>query len=405
MAGRISRICIFGDFGSGNLGNEGSLEAMVAFLKQVQPGAELVCLCRRPESVMSQHGIAALPYAAPRSGRRSIPAKLKALIHDFRLVFQGTRGIDLLIVPGTGLLDDFGDRPYGMPLTAFWVCLFARLRGANICFVSIGAGPIENRLSRRLMKSAAAMAHYRSYRDLQSKEFIKGLGIDVNDDEVYPDIAFKLKVPQEKESHGAGLRPLTVGVGMMTYRGWRMDPVRGQDIYAAYLQKMTVFVLWLLDSGYRVRVLMGENSDERAISDLSRGVRLARPNLAGDAIAAEPASSLTELMAQIIQTDIVVATRFHNVVSALKAGRPAASLGYAAKNAALLSEMGLSEFCQHVETFDVEVLKAQVTKLIQNREFYEKGVRHANAIFEQRLRQQDCVLASTFLGAEIPVAS
>jgi polysaccharide pyruvyl transferase WcaK-like protein len=106
-------------------------------------------------------------------------------------------------------------------------------------------------------------------------------------------------------------------------------------------------------------------------------------------------------MDQIVQTDAVVATRFHNIVCALKAGRPTASIGYSAKFEALLKEVGLEEFCQHVETFDVELLKSQVGKLIRNRQFYERRIRHSILAIEERLEQQDRVLLSHFLDAQL----
>jgi polysaccharide pyruvyl transferase WcaK-like protein len=391
------KIGLLGNFGGGNLGNEGSLEAMIAFLRQVRPDAELICLCPCPEEVTRRYGISAMHYRAPRKHGSSIRAKLSARIEDVRLILRGVRGFNVMIVPGTGLLDDFGERPLGLPFTLFSVCLLARLRGIKICFVSIGAGPITNRWSRWLMKTAAALAHYRSYRDSVSKDFMRQLGLDVRRDEIYPDIAFRLAAPATREEVPSESRAVTIGVGMMTYNGWRADPNKGAGLYATYLGKMTAFVLWLLDSGYNIRVLTGEDSDARAVSDLTRRIVKARPDLAAARYVAEPATNLHELMAQMAQTDIVVATRFHNVVCALKAGRPTASLGYSAKNAALLASMGLGEFCQHVESFDVELLKTHVMKLLKGREIYTRRLEEANSAFQKKLRRQEQILTSSFL--------
>jgi polysaccharide pyruvyl transferase WcaK-like protein len=393
------KIGLLGNFGGGNLGNEGSLEAMIAFLRQVRPEADLICLCPCPEEVTRRYGISAMRYRAQRQHGSSIRAKLSARIEDVRLLLRGVRGFNVMIVPGTGVLDDFGESPQGLPLTIFLVCLLARLRGIKICLVSIGAGPIRHRLSRWLMKTAAALAHYRSYRDSVSKDFMRQLGLDVRRDEIFPDIAFKLAAPAMGEEAPSEPRAVTIGVGMMTYNGWRADPVKGAGLYAAYLDKMTAFVLWLLDSGYNIRVLTGEDSDARAVSDLTHRIVKARPELAKARYVGEPAASLHELMAQMAQTDIVVATRFHNVVCALKTGRPTASLGYSAKNEALLASMGLGEFCQHVESFDVELLKSHVMKLLEGREFYARQLREANSAFQKRLRRQDQILASSFLAA------
>ena len=39
---------------------------------------------------------------------------------------------------------------------------------------------------------------------------------------------------------------LIVGVGVMTYQGWRNHSRRGPVIYAAYVEKISRFVAWLL---------------------------------------------------------------------------------------------------------------------------------------------------------------
>ena len=59
----------------------------------------------------------------------------------------------------------------------------------------------------------------------------------------------------------------------------------------------------------------------------------------------------------------VVATRFHNVMCALKLGKPVISIGYAPKNVALMTDMELSEFCQNASTLDVDLLTKQFREI------------------------------------------
>jgi polysaccharide pyruvyl transferase WcaK-like protein len=394
------KIGIFGNFGGGNLGNEGTLEAMVAFLRRVAPEAELVCICADPKVVAQQHHITAAPFRWPRKRQASVAARIRARLGDFMLTTSAVRGFDLLIAPGTGILDDFGEPPQGLPLTIFWVCLLARMRGMKICLVSIGAGPIRNSLSRWLMKRAAAMAHYRSYRDTVSKEFMKSLGLHVTQDEIYPDLAFNLPEPPGQQTEA--VREPTIGVGVMAYGGWGVDRGEAREIYKTYVEKMTSFVLWLLERGYRVRIFIGEDSDNRAVTDLTRSIAAAKKSFPSGRVHTEPASSLYDLMQQMLETDVVVATRFHNVVCALKVGRPTVSLGYSKKNDALLAEMGLQHFCQHVETFDLDLLVRQVSQLLAERSRYVDLIRQGNLCLRERLHRQDEILATRFIAASAP---
>ena len=91
------------------------------------------------------------------------------------------------------------------------------------------------------------------------------------------------------------------------------------------------------------------------------------------------------------------ASTLHNVVCALKLGKPTVSIGYADKNDALMAEMGVARFCQHIERLDLDLLKEQFTQLVADRQRYEQSLRNANCAFRERLRRQDSLLASRFL--------
>jgi polysaccharide pyruvyl transferase WcaK-like protein len=311
------------------------------------------------------------------------------------------RRLDALIVPGTGILDDFSERFWGMPAALFGWCLAARLSGVRIAFVSVGAGPITHPLSRRLMKGAARLAHYRSYRDDQSRDFMQSIGFDTRDDAVYPDIAFRLPAPPAAAPAAPpqAQGPLTVGLGLMTYLGWRGNWARGATVYGSYVPKIARFALWLLDRGHRVRLLMGDAVDRKAVDDVLQAIAAERPGYPRERVVAEPSDTLHEVMRQMAETDVVVGTRFHNVVCALKLGKPMISIGYARKNDVLMADMGLGDFCQHVESLDVDLLIEQLTRLVANRFAYEQRMRERLGEYAWRLCRQEQVLLEVVLRA------
>jgi polysaccharide pyruvyl transferase WcaK-like protein len=223
------------------------------------------------------------------------------------------------------------------------------------------------------------------------------IGCDVRKDPIFPDIAFKLPRPRAPGGRELNEKRLTVGLGVMSYAGWYNFAEAGATIYSNYVEKITRFILWLLDRGDRVRILTGETSDRRAVEDILKAVLTARPNVPAQRIVAEASASLHELMRQIADTDVVVATRFHNVVCALKLGRPTLSLGYAKKNDVLLEEMGLGAFCQHVERLDVDLLIDQFSRLVAHRKHYEQHIRATTLAYSQRLSRQDRFLIANFL--------
>jgi polysaccharide pyruvyl transferase WcaK-like protein len=276
----VKRICFFGNFGNGNLGNESTLQAVLYHLYQHWPDAEVTCICPYPEATMRTHNIAAVPIeriVAKQAERSKNP-----LARLFRKIVVGiprelarwlealstVKNMDMLIVPGTGLLTDaFGILGWG-PYNLFKWCLLAKLRGCKLLFMSVGAGPIYGALSRWLIASALHLADFRSYRDISSRHFLEGIGFATHGDPVYPDLAFSLPKAALPQDDDQNRRRPVVGMGLMEYAGRYSSGTPSHGIYAAYLEKLAAFVEWLLGHDYDIRLLIGEIlNDKKVIED------------------------------------------------------------------------------------------------------------------------------------------
>ena len=184
----------------------------------------------------------------------------------------------------------------------------------------------------------------------------------------------------------------------MRYYGWRGNKEQGAAIYENYVCKLAQFVIRLLDWRFRVRLLIGDEADETALDDVLTAIALARPDYPRTAIAvSEQTNSLHDVMKQISDTDFVVATRFHNIVCALKLKKPCISIGYAPKFNDLMAEMGLGQFCQHIERLDVDLLTAQLEELMSNQTIYQQAMEKVNREYEHRLSLQEDVLLKSIL--------
>jgi polysaccharide pyruvyl transferase WcaK-like protein len=78
-------------------------------------------------------------------------------------------------------------------------------------------------------------------------------------------------------------------------------------------------------------------------------------------------------------------------------GKPTISIGYAKKNDALLADMHLQDYCQYIESLDVNLLLNQFSRLVSDRARHEPEIQSANIAFRERLRAQDALLASRIL--------
>ncbi|WP_199431057.1 polysaccharide pyruvyl transferase family protein [Qaidamihabitans albus] len=380
---RPRQVGLFGLLGSGNLGNDGSFEAVLAFLRTEHPDARLDCLCSGPERVRARYGLAASPmnwYDAEyqtATGPRSIALKLLGKIVDGARTAAWVRRHDVVIVPGMGVLEaTLPLRPWGFPYSLLLLCVAGRLFGTKVALVSAGADVITARCTRSLITRAASLVTYRSYRDELSRDAMRRMGVDVRNDEVYPDLAFALPAPAGAPPGGG-----TVGVGVMAYRGGNDDRAGAAEIHAAYVGKMKRFLGRLIAAGRPVRLFIGDESDEAVVDEI-----LADTD--SDLVAAAPVSTLPELLLAMSTVDTVVATRYHNVLCALKLGKPTLSVGYAAKNDALMAEMGLGEFCQSIRSLDVDRLLDRFAVLESRSAEVRRTLAERNEAARQRLERQ-----------------
>lgn len=402
------KIALFGFFGWGNLGNTGTLQAFLHHLRRHLPEAEVHCICANPEEVAKHFQIPVFPidlmphrfWYKPTNavlrvlhqGLLRVPLEVWLWIKAYLFV----QGFDLLLIPGTGVLDDFGVGPLQTPYDLFKWCMVAKLSGTQLSFVSVGAGPILHPMSRWFIKSALTLADYRSYRDELSKRYMASIGFKRSDNGVYPDLMFSLPLPTNLNTQllnkisnktSQSVAPQVIGIGVIEYYGWHNTSENGEELYQQYLAKLGRFVAWLLEQQYGVRILIGQIHDQRAVEDLKGYIKHTNPALLPYLIA-EPIASTEDLLQQIATTDMVVATRFHNVLCSLMLDKPVVSIGYAKKNDVLMAEMGLGEYCQQIEEFDVERLQAQFTRLAENSNQICEQIRYKNIEYRQSLEEQ-----------------
>jgi len=364
-----SKIVIFGNFGTGNFGNEATLQAVHLNLRRLMPDAEFACICSCPAIASAAQNIAAFPISptiltgwTPRSRvarllRRivfGIPNELYRWVAGFRLL----KGADALIVPGTGLLTDVHDLVSWGPYGVFRWSVLAKLRGCKLLFVSVGVGPLYGRLGREFAKLALGLADFRSYRDMSSLECLKSIGFAAANDRVYPDLAFSLPtalIPRDKTRE---CRPVA-GLGLMHHAHMYGDIAHDDETYRNYTETFLALAKWLQNSGYDIRLLIGELSDP--VSEFSRLLDEKLPRQGSTRVVLAPVKSVEDLLAQFADTDFAVVTRFHNIVFALLNDKPVISVSFHSKCAALMDDMGLSEYCLQIDRLEIDELVEKVS--------------------------------------------
>lgn len=409
MKGRgsaVPKISLFGNFGTLNIGNECTLQAIIHNIRRSLPGSDLNCICSIPEDVRTRHRIPAFPMsrrsaAMAPEGKFHTPGAILARL--LRILFlripdeirelarmRGVlRGRDMLIMTGTGMLADGGEGSLGLPYEIFKWSVMAKLGRLRLLFVSVGVEPIRRPLTRWLVKSSLRRADYICYRDRQSRASMEAMGF-YRTSFVFPDLAFSLPDPLEGADRAPGSGRPVVGVGLYDYCGRGQSAEDdGRQAYRDYLGKIADFVAWLVTAGYPVRILIGDVSYDTAVRTDLRQVLEGRGFLYAErGIVDEPVGSVSELLGQIRSADIVVASRFHNVILSLLLAKPVISISYNVKNDAVMAETGLRDYCLRIGDFEVGPLTEMFRSLEGRRRQVPALIRARTVQFRAALDEQ-----------------
>jgi polysaccharide pyruvyl transferase WcaK-like protein len=390
------RVGLFGLLGAGNFGNDGQLESMLTYLRTEHPEAVVDALCSGPEVVAARYGIPTTRMNWYRGEYRTasrpgaIAAKGLGKLVDAVRTVAWVRRHDVVIVPGAGVLEaTLPLRPWGFPYALFLLCASGRLVGTPVALVGVGADRIGHRATRTLVRWSARLAAYRSFRDAGSRDAMRAMGVDTARDGVYRDLAFALPTPRASTPSSP---PGSVCVGVMAYHGSNDDRARAEEIHRRYLDGTTRFVRALVEEGRPVRLLTGDELDEPVVAAILDAVD-------SPLVTTAEAASLDDVMKEVAAADTVVATRFHNLVCALKAGTPTLAVGYSAKSGALMEQMGLAAYCHPAREVDADRLLEQFRELEKHSADLRRTLAERNQVAARQIEAQFTELTAALFPA------
>lgn len=366
-------VLVFGELGIGNLGNEASLTEALRRLDAHLPGARVRVLSYDPDRTTAEHAgehprWAAEPIGVPERDARTGPPPgrwrtLARQLADARRVARASRGADLVIVPGTGIFEELWVGPWGVPVLLLGLALGARAHRAPLVVVAVGADLPRRRLTRWMFSATLRSADLVTFRDPHS--LAAGtvmLGGRASRALLAPDIVLGAPAPErsgvESPAVPSDTSPRLV-LGVMRYYGASDDTysAEGTATHERYLASLTDAALRVLDRGWTVDVVVGDEGDLPVVQELVDRL--------GQGATARPVTTMRELDAVVVGSTAVVASRYHNVVSAIRAAVPVVSVSYGPKGHALMGQVKMDASCQWIEELDADRLVAQLDDIVE----------------------------------------
>ena len=362
----VRRVAFYGYLGSGNIGNDATLESVVGWLNSNHPQVEVSCISIAPAGVSARYGIPSMPmtWHSPNESDKGVARTFRRLLGRFLDIGRSyalAGSVDAVIVPGMGVLEEsLRVRPWGLPFGLFLMAAACRLRGRPFVLLDVGAERAANPITRRLYVASVRLAAHVSYRDHWSAAEMARAGAR-EPEAVAPDLAFA-----HPASMLANPEPGRIVVGVMAYYGRGDDPRRGLDIRRKYVSTLAEALAQLVKAGDQVVLVPGDRVDVDVAGDVRAAILSTDPALPDDAVSIRDFDDFTELTEEMAHAEVVIASRFHNLICALRLARPTVSVGYAIKNRNLMKALGVDGFCQDIMQLDSNQLLGQVRAAREN---------------------------------------
>jgi len=385
---RLTRIGLLDHMGYGNLGDAAIQDSVIHNIRKRLPDAELVGFSLVPDDTRRRHGIPTHSIRwwypkntppstdTPANGLRA-RARLKSALKRQPLVYawakplvdllregafllrsyRAVRRLDVLIISGGGQLCELWWGPWSHPYTVFKFAVLAKLARKKLYLLNVGAGPLDHPVSRFCARWAVRLADYRSFRDRDSQELLRGLGVS-EITHVYPDPAYALPLDGDDRPTAPRAAMPVVGLNAIGFCDPRFWPRKDAVVYEEYLAKIVSFSRWLLAEGYDLRVFTTETTTDRyVIEDLRARLRpwLSSPETEQQ-VFRSPSQTVSEVLREMSEFDFVVTSKFHAIIFSHLLNKPVISLSYHRKMDFLMRAARQDRFCADIERFDVEWL-------------------------------------------------
>ncbi|MDB5047964.1 MAG: hypothetical protein JWO30_1035 [Fibrobacteres bacterium] len=398
---RPPRIGLLGPYASANLGDTSVQVAVMDTLKERLGPVRFLGISTNPADVARTHGISAIalsgeqpridPVGAdgPETGMASgdegnggsgfspwLPRRLDSL----RRIHRTTASLDLLIISGSGQIDDFWGGAWGHPFRMLAWSASARRQRVPVAVLGVGVDELHTRLGAWFSIRALHFAQFRAFRDKGSLDRLLGLGLKAPS-MVCPDPAFGLKPPAPLP--GSGSRPPYAIVSPIARDAW---PGAEDGVYENYLHTLAKVSEHLLEKGLDLRFAC---SQTRMDVPIVERIKKKMTAAAAGKCLLEPIVSVEDYLRAAGPAEVVIASRLHAAILAFVAGAPVITLADTRKVRVLMQDMQLQEFSLDLRAAGPEAALAAIDAALSRRENIRKHI----AGLQGRLRSD---LASTY---------
>jgi polysaccharide pyruvyl transferase WcaK-like protein len=371
-----TRIALFAELGVSSIGNDASAAQVIRMLEAGPRDVDVTVVSREAAGARQALGRAATSararwaYSGP--GHASGVAKGVRVALDLAHLVRLVGRFDAIIVPGTGALEaGHGGPPRGMLLSLLLVGLAARCRATPYVWLGVGGSRYSPRLTRWVVRAAAATANVRSYRDPLTREAVASTGVDTARDVLMEDVVTaRSDVPLPATQANRGVIVVSViDVPSADGAAWATDVERRR-----YRRETGRVVATLLARGERVRVVVSDSADVA----VARQVVDDAEHMAGDrspgSVEIRTPHDFEEMLRELAGVRAVVGSRFHILIAAALNRVPFVTVVHADKVRVLADDAGVGAYRVDAHSFRSDELVEALDALVDKREALARDI-------------------------------
>lgn len=337
------KLGITGNYGHSNLGDEALLQGAVELAHTHAGLAEEDIVVLSDNRADTQSRLAAIGCEV-RQLRRPFGGNVFRLPFVVKDIFVALKGLDWLVFGGGGLLND--SNRTAIPLFVV-IRVLAWLRGIRVAWWSVGIGPLDAPVHKRLAAWLLSSSSFVTVRDEDSARMAARMF--ARSFKVTPDLAHAVPVPVARR----GSEQRVIAISVIPYQKAGSWFEANDDHYTHYCEKMVAVIRQLLNARDDILVRLFPVSleqDTAAIEDICAAGDFARE----DRVETYHPTSVQSLLDELRGATVVLATRLHSVVLASLAGVPSITIAYQPKVASYATELPSGLPCFNIDKFSAD---------------------------------------------------
>jgi len=386
------KIFLIGWFGAGNLGDEAILLSELLSIREKREGVRFYILSfnrRRTERLTAN-----IPEVEKIIG---MGAKRSFLKSDFKGLLNAFKTVDIVVIGGGGIFQDIYNY-YPIPFFTF-MALAARFFRKLLVFYSVGIGPVNTSIGKKMCRFAANSADVLSVRDEESRDLLSEIGV-TREIHVSADPVFLLKpVWNEKvdrivSAGDIGNYKYVIGICVQDLLFWSN---LNKKIFADVLDVLR------REKGVRMVFLpFGVYQDGWFGKETSEAVDVAASKEIADMIKGDY-SILTddinpqELLSVIGRLDLVISMRLHGVIMGIVMGVPVIALTYReeSKITNLMRRIEQEEELFYVDSLNTERLLERIEYIFSKKEEIKQELKEKASLLSKEAEKSNELLFSS----------